>query len=103
MNTRVVIVATMWLFAASAAAAEEVLYRFVNEDGCFEITSILPSEQIPSGYQVIDPETGRVLETHSGERELLLSATCVHRKSAADLAREISAARRNSPPLGDEG
>jgi hypothetical protein len=95
MKTRMVLAATMWLLAVSAAATDDVLYRFVRADGCYEITNSLPAEQIPAGYQIIDPETGRVLETHYGELEILPTATCVHRKSAEELEREISEARRN--------
>jgi len=94
MKTRIVLAATMWLFSTRAAATEDALYRFVNADGCFEITNTLPAEQIPAGYQVIRPETGTVLETHYGERDHLPTATCVHRKSAEELEREIREARR---------
>jgi len=97
MNTRIVLAAAMCLLAASAAAAEDVLYRFVGTDGCYEITNGLPAEQIPAGYQIIDPESGKVLETHYGEQETLPTATCVHRKSVAELEREISEARKKSP------
>lgn len=96
MKTRIVLAATAWLSAVSAAASEDLLYRFVRaDDGCYEITNTLPREQIPAGYQVIDPETGQVLETHYGEQEHLPTATCVHRKSVQELEREIGEARRD--------
>ena len=55
------------LLLASAAGAATVMYRFVNENGDPVYSYTLPSSQVRHGYQKIDPQTGRILETVEAE------------------------------------
>lgn len=51
------------LLLGGAVSAATVMYRFENEDGTPVYSYTLPADQARYGYQKIDPETGRVLES----------------------------------------
>lgn len=51
------------LLTAVTSTAATVMYRFENADGTPVYSYTLPAEQARYGYQRIDPQTGRVLET----------------------------------------
>lgn len=59
---RICSVGLLLLVAHSAAGADSVMYRYVNEQGEPVYSYTLPTNQADRGYQKVDPETGQILE-----------------------------------------
>lgn len=61
--TRTICAACLLVVTGLAVSATTVMYRFTNEDGDPVYSYTLPPDQAEAGYQKIDAQTGRVLES----------------------------------------
>ncbi len=56
-------IGTVSLMLLGSVAQAGQLYRYRNADGGVEISSSIPNDRVPKGYEVIDSTSGRLLRT----------------------------------------
>ena len=78
-------VAVATLLAAMALPAQAgQLYRFTNADGGLELSSSIPNDRVPFGYDVIDSRSGRLL------RKVDPQLTAAEAAAKAELERRVN-------------
>jgi acyl-CoA reductase-like NAD-dependent aldehyde dehydrogenase len=77
-----------------AARAEAVAYRWVDDNGQLQLSDSMPAKAAANGYEVIDPNTGRVIRQVAPRRTAEQKAREEAARRAEEAARRREQAER---------